>query len=161
MNPPALEEGGKQVCRTMSGGQVIPRQWQGPPVFGSKKAMLWLHVAATPQPSIIVQVVVMTGQLVTTLTTFVTIPTVQQVFVQPGGPKIQFVALHGRTCVGGQRAVNTLVETPVLNVTVQKAELPVRFSIKVKLIAIELHTGVPGGGFWVQVKPGGGTTVEE
>jgi len=91
----------------------------------------------------------------------VTIPAVQQGFVQPGGPKVQFVALHGRTCVGGQSAVNRFVETPVLKVTVQKAELPVRFSMRVKVIGVELQTGVPGGGFWVQVKPGGGTTVVE
>ena len=58
-------------------------------------------------------------------------------------------------------AVNALVETPTLKVTLQVTELPVRFSTKVKVIRVEVQTGVPGAGFWVQVKPGGGTTVEE
>src|SRR4051794_1931838 len=88
VKPPADENGGRQVCRTISGGQMIPRQAHGP--LEPLNAMLWLHVAATLHPSMIVHVVVMTGQLVTTLTTFVTIPTVQHVLVQPGGPKVQF-----------------------------------------------------------------------
>src|SRR4051812_31059734 len=84
VKPPADENGGRQVCRRISGGQMMPRQAHGP--FEPLNAMLWLQVAATPQPSMMVQVVVMTGQLVTTLMTLVTMPTVQHVFVQPGGP---------------------------------------------------------------------------
>ena len=72
----------------------MPTQTQGPVEL--PKAMDWLHVSATPQPSIICQVAVMTGQFVTTLTRFVTMPLVQQVFVQPGGPREKLVVPHGR-----------------------------------------------------------------
>jgi len=75
---------------------MIVRQLQLENGGGVPKIIDSLHVAPTPLQSMPVHVAVITGQFVTMTGPVIVMGLVQQVLVQPSGPKkVKLVVLHG------------------------------------------------------------------